>query len=481
MRWTIIFRYVGISLLMVSALMMVSAGISIANGCDEGLFPLLYSAFITLIVGIYPMIFVRAEKEVSLKEGYHIVVLSWALACLFGMLPYLCYGNEFDFINSLFESVSGFTTTGASILNDIESLPMGLQFWRMSTAWVGGIGIVTLFSLMIPRRHDRQSVLSGAELSSITRNQAGFKSTSFVKIILSIYTGMTLLCYTSLRIAGMEWFDAITNSMSACSTCGFCVKNASIAAYNSIAVEIILTIFMILSGISFVQIYLLISRGQRDNKIRYEVILAYLLTIIVATAIVFIDLESHDVCASKTDALRKAAFQVSSIITTTGFATTDTNTWPPVSTIVILALSMVCACSGSTAGGIKMDRVVIMAKSSVQEIFQLRNPYGVKNVKVNGKIISENTQKTVLTFFSLYIALIGISSLINVTCGLDLRTGISASIACIGNVGPGFGAVGSVCNYDTLPVFLKMSSMAMMLLGRLEILPILYVLRVFRL
>ena len=231
MNWKIITWYVGISLLLVAALMTISGILALYTPGDESQIPLLFSAFLTGTVGFYPLIFVRkGQHKLNFREGNSIVVGAWLLACVFGSFPYLFYGGEFTPVNAFFESVSGFTTTGASILNNIEALPLGLQFWRISTAWVGGIGIVTLFSMLTVRSD--KSMLAGAEISTVARDSvAGEKSESFANRMLCTYVVMTLISFLSLRLTGLSWFDAITNAMSAYSTCGFCTKNTSIAFY----------------------------------------------------------------------------------------------------------------------------------------------------------------------------------------------------------------------------------------------------------
>ena len=477
MRWTVILRYIGTSLLMLAFLMAVSGLVAAMNGGDRSMVPLFYSAGVTFITGAYPLIFVRQRGQIETREGYYIVVLSWITCCLFGMLPYLFYGDTFSFTDALFESVSGFTTTGASILDDIEALPMGLHFWRMSTAWVGGIGIVTLFSMMISKKFDRNSVLSGTELSGLARSQSSSTSSSgFARKMIVIYVGMTVVCSILLWITGLEWFDAVTCAMSTCSTCGFCIRNASIAAYDNVAAEIVMMVFMVTCGISFVHIYNFLRNRRNNRLIKNEIIKTYLTIIAVATALI-----TADLVVSRTDegfwqSLRESAFQVCSLITTTGFATADTDTWPALSILILVTISIFCGCSGSTAGGFKMDRLVITFKNCVNEIHLLRRPNEVRSVKLNGRILHGHVSRRVFVFLVLYVALIAVGSMVNVTFGADMRTGLTAAVACAGNVGPGFGLVGSVSNYAALPDIIKYNSMALMILGRLEIFPVLYLL-----
>jgi len=476
MKWSTILRYIGISLLMLASLMTVSGAVALLNDGDDSMRPLFFSAALTFIAGAFPLIFTRQKGEISAREGYYIVVLSWIASCLFGTTPYLCYGEGFNFTDALFESISGFTTTGASILDDIEALPAGLHFWRMSTAWVGGIGIVTLFSMMIPRKFDRHSVLSGTEISSLARSQSSLKASSFVRKVILIYIGMTVTCSLLLWVSGLSLFDAVTCAMSSCSTCGFCIRNASIAAYDNLAAEMVMMLFMVLCGISFAQLFSFMQSPGKSRLLGSEVVRTYLMIILIATVVTSADLIISHTYDNPLTALRMASFQVCSLITTTGFATTDTSVWPQLSVLTLIIVSVVCGCSGSTAGGFKIDRLVIVAKNCRNELELLRRPNVVRNVTLNGKILHGDVSRRVFVFMVLYVLLIAAGSMVNATFGTDLRTGVTAAVACAGNVGPGFGQVGSVSNYADLPDILKYNSMALMFLGRLEIFPVLYIL-----
>lgn len=475
MRPQIIIKYAGMSLIMVALMMAISALVGIFSGYDESTTPLLYFSFITLICGAYPLIFVRTDSKINSHEGIAVVVVSWIVCCVFGMVPYICYGGEFTLINAFFESVSGFTTTGASILSDIESLPKGLLFFRVSTAWVGGLGIVSLFSLVIPRSMDSRSVLSSAELSDLTRSQSSKRGKSFVSTILSVYIALTLACTLFLRFAGLGWFDAVTNAMSTCSTCGFCVRNTSIAAYANPAVEIIILLFMVASGISFV----LMASYAMGHRRKSRATLVYLIFIAVATLTVTFNLvvSAHETFPH---ALRLAAFQVGSLTTTTGFATADTTVWPSLSIVVLLAASLICGCAGSTSGGIKMDRIVLMFSYIQKSTHSAISPNRVVGARIDGHIVSDRTVSEAMKFILVYFALVAAGGLLNTLGGLDLQTGLSAAVACIGNVGPGFGSVGSMGNYASFPPILKFTSSLLMIAGRLEIFPLLSLIGILR-
>ena len=481
MNWKIITWYIGISLLFVALLMTVAGIVACCTPGDESRIALLYSAFITGIAGFYPLIFVRHGREpLSFREGNCIVVMAWLCACLFGMLPFWLYGREFTLINALFESVSGFTTTGASILNDIEALPRGLQLWRISTAWVGGIGIVTLFSMLIRERLDK-STLSGAEISDVARSPfAGERSNSFAQRMLATYVALTGVTFISLKFTGMAWFDALTNAMSACSTCGFCTRNTSIAFYANPAAEIVLTVAMLAAGINFGILFLAFLRGRPRFIWKSETIKVFLSLVAMVIFLITADLMGSGHYHYFGDALRDAAFQVASIATTTGFATQDTTLWPPLSMALLIICSLICGCSGSTSGGIKIDRAILAAKGIHRKVGLTVSPNTIQNIRIDGRVRPDSQVGDAYGYIFCYLLVVVVFAAVNITAGVDFTTGVTASIACIGNVGPGFGEVGSMSNFAAFPGILKFTSMVEMLIGRLEIFPVLYLLRSIR-
>ena len=481
MNWKIITWYIGISLLFVALLMAIAGIVACCTPGDESRIALLYSAFITGLVGFYPLIFVRHGRQpLSFREGNCIVVMAWLCACLFGMLPFLMYGREFSLVNAMFESVSGFTTTGASILNNIEGLPRGPQLWRISTAWVGGIGIVTLFSMLIRERLDK-STLSGAEISDVARSPfAGERSNSFAKRMLATYVALTGVTFLSLKFTGMGWFDALTNAMSACSTCGFCTRNTSIAFYANPAAEVILTVAMLAAGINFGILFLAFLRGRPKYIWKSETIKVFLSLVAIAIVLVTADLMMKGHYHYFGDALRDAAFQVASIATTTGFATKDTTLWPPLSMSLLIMCSLICGCSGSTSGGIKIDRAILAAKGIHRKVGLTVSPNTIQNIRIDGRVRPDSQVGDAYGYIFCYLLVVVVFAAVNITAGIDFTTSVTASIACIGNVGPGFGEVGSMANYAAFPAFLKVTSLIEMLIGRLEIFPVLYMLRSIR-
>lgn len=452
----------------IAAFMLAAAGVSMHNGFDSGFYPLLLSALITAFLGLFPLIFVDRTTEVKTKEGYAIVVGSWLVACVVGTFPYLIWGGEFSLMNAWFESVSGFTTTGASILNDIESLPQGLLFWRSATSWIGGIGVVMFALIILPSMGHSRHMLSSQELSSIAKDNFHYRSKVIIRILIFVYLSLTICTTLLLKYEGMNWHDAVNHAMSSCSTCGFSTKNSSIAYYDSVNIEMVLIGSMVLSGIHFGVLYATIT-GRRNNLFRSEIVRVYLGMMAVISIIIAISLVSDNVYDSFGEALRHSTFQVASITTTTGFATVDTNAWTPIAIILLIFCMVVCGCAGSTAGGLKVDRLVISAKIIRNRIKVQQHPNAILRVKVNGVVQDSSTQNLVTTFVIAYILLALIGTFIYTLFGCDLETAFTATIACMSNVGPGFGEVGSMGNYSDLPAMLKLVSTALMLIGRLEI------------
>ena len=477
-KWNTTLRYAGFSLIGVALLMFLSAFIAFKNDMDESFNPLVFSAMVSFLSGFFAIITTEPQENMSVEEGYCIVTGCWITACSFGALPFLIYGGEFTIVNAFFESVSGFTTTGASILNDIEALPKGLQFWRIASAWIGGIGIVTLVSLVILGQHDRHSVLASAELSDLAKSYYGGRKKHFIYRMLIVYLIITSSSAIALRLTRIPWFDAVTLAMSACSTCGFCAKNLSVGFYDNWMVEAILIVAMLLGATNFSLLFSTVWPDKRTHKNLFnsQVIRWFLALVGIAIIVVTANLYLNGICSTLPKALRLAAFQVCSLSTTTGFATTDTNVWPLGSMSILILCSLVCGCSGSTSGGIKMDRLVIALKSIPGMTKTLIGARNVNNIKVDEETKTEGKVTSVITYMALYFSIIAFGTVI-FALSMDFKTSLSASIACMGSVGPGFGAVGSMGNYAGLLGFQKVAAMIIMLLGRVEILPMLIAFR----
>ena len=468
MRVHVVIRYIGMVLQFVALFMLASAGVSMLNNYDSAFSPLLLSSFMTSLLGIFPLFFVEKVDEIKTKEGYAIVVGSWLVACIVGMFPYLIWGGEFSMINAWFESVSGFTTTGASILNDIEFLPRGLLFWRSSSAWIGGIGVVMFALVILPSMGKSRHMLSNVEMSTIAKDNFHYRSKVIFRLLVTIYVGLTVITTIALKYSGMTWFDAVNHAMTSCGTCGFSTKNSSVAFWDSGLIEGIMMTAMTLSAIHFGVLYATLT-GKRNNIFRSEVVRTFIIMMLVISVVIAISLVAGDVYSNFGQAMRHASFQVVSISTTSGFATTDTNLWTPLAMVLLIFCSVICGCAGSTSGGMKVDRLLIASKVIRNRMKIQLHPNAVIRTKMGGMVQEESTQNLVMTFIVSYIMLTLIGTIIYTMFGCDLLTGFTASISCLSNVGPGFGEIGSMSNFSGLPVVLKLCSTLLMLIGRLEI------------
>ena len=414
------------------------------------------------------MLFVPRATSISNKEGFSIVVGSWVLASVVGMFPYLIWGGEFTLINAWFESVSGFTATGATILNDIEQLPQGLLFYRTSTNWIGGVGVVMFALVILPSLGTSRMSLSNVELSSLARDNYRYRTQVIVQILLVVYVGLTVVTTLALKAAGMRWFDALNHAMSACATAGFSTKNASIAFYDNAIVEMILAGAMLISSIHFGLIYATFL-GKKNNIFRSEVVRTYIVIVVISTLFITTSLYGADIFPTVWESLRYSFFQVVSLISSTGYATADTNLWTPFAIVILIFVSIVCACAGSTSGGIKLDRVLIFCKILWARIRRQQHPNAVIRIRVDGVAQDSDLLNSVVVFIVAYIALIFMATFTNTLFGQDIMTAFTSSVACLGNVGPGFGEVGSMGNYAEIPAILKLQDSFLMLMGRLEI------------
>lgn len=468
MRFNVVSRYIGMVLLLNAVFMLLSAMISAMNDMDTGFYPLILSFLLTTVLGAFPLIFVDRSDQLNNKEGYVIVVGSWLLSCFVGTFPYLLWGGEFGFANSWFESVSGFSTTGATILNDIEALPKGLLFWRSSTHWLGGVGVVMFALVILPSLGRTKMTLSSVELSTLAKENYRYRTQKIVQILLFVYVGMTITETILLRVAGMNWFDAVNHAFSTIATGGFSTKNQSIAYYNNGWIEVIISVFMLISGLHFGLIFATIT-GKANNIFKSEVSRYYMISLLVGAILVSLSLWQAGIYSSLLESLRYGLFHTIAVVTTSGFATTDANLWPHFAIVITIFFMLQCACAGSTSGGIKSDRVLLAAKIIKAKIRQQQHPNAIIRIKMNNVVQDNEVISFTMLFMVAYMALMLVGTLINAAFGIDLLTGFTMSAACIGNIGPGFGEVGSMNNYGALPSAVKFSSTLFMLLGRLEI------------
>lgn len=479
MNISIITRYIGLVLIINGLFMLISSFVSIYYHVDSSFSPLIISSVITLTAGAFPLIFVKRDDKINIKEGFTIVVFSWILSCLFGMLPFLLYGGEFSIMNSWFESVSGYTTTGASILKDVEALPRGLLFWRASTHWLGGMGVVLFMLLILPMVNSFRMKLSKMEISSLSQDNFRYRAHQTITIISVVYVGLTAVETLLLIIAGMPLFDAVTHAFGTIATGGFSIKNLSIKAYDSFWIELIIMVFMFVSGMHFGLLYGAIS-GKNLKLFKSPIIRYYLISTMLGSLFVSLNIYLSGAIQDLPRALRDGFFQVISVSTTTGCASADSSVWPQFSMLVIMFFSLQCACSGSTAGGIKVDRVWIFIKSVKAQIIRQLHPSAIMPVKVGTSNLEREIVYSVNLFIVLYLVIVFFSAVLLTLFGLNATEAFSGSIACMGNVGPGFGSIGSLGNYSGVPDAGKFILSVEMLLGRLEIFPLMLILAIRR-
>ncbi len=417
---------------------------------------------ICLIAGVSLVCIKSNNKNMYSREGFTIVALSWIFMSIFGALPFVLTRSVNSFIDAFFETVSGFTTTGASVISDVEVLPKSILFWRSFTHWIGGMGVIVFLVAILPLSGGRNMHLVKAESPGPSVGKLVPRVKSTAKILYLIYFALTVILVMLLSFGGMSMFESLTTAFGTAGTGGFGVRNSSIGEYSSY-IQIVVTIFMILFGINF-SVYYLMLIGRFKMALRSSELWAYLC--IILSAIVLITLNSGA-------GVKHAAFQVSSIITTTGFSTTDFNKWPEFSKTILVLLMFIGASAGSTGGGIKVSRILILLKSIVKEIRISAHPKSTHKVKLDGRTLEHETIRGVNVFMVSYLAIFAISLLVISIDNMDFTSNFTAVAATINNIGPGLSCVGPTSNFSAYSAFSKLVLSMDMLIGRLEIFPIL--------
>ncbi len=477
MRKEAIIKYIGYVLLFNALFLYVAAIISFVLK-ETSLVPFLYSGLVCTILGLFPLVFTEKIDEIRFNEGLAISVFGWIITCIVGMLPYVMWGGEFTFANAFFESVSGYTTTGATILTEIESLPKGILFWRSATHWIGGMGVILFVLLILPQARGLRSSLYKTEVSNLSRMNFKTKARQIGRVIAIVYVSLTLLQTIILWLFGMTFFDAICHSMSTIATGGFSTKNTSMAFYNNFWMELTIIVFMIFSSLHFGMLYITII-GKRPNLFHSKPVRAYFILIAIGVLAIAYKLYDENLY-SAVDSLRHSLFQVISLVSTTGFATVDTKVWPIFTIIILIYFTAQGSMVGSTAGGFKFDRIYLFFKVLRNQLHLINHPQGVFASKIDNEVVDKGIELQAVSFLFLYILTFFIVTVILTLMDIDGVTAFSASLASIANVGPGFGDVGSLDSYATLPSAAKYVLSFEMLLGRLEIMNILALLLVFR-
>lgn len=457
---------IGRILLVEAALLLLP--MAVALGYGESPVPYLLPAALLVLCG--GLLSFKKPRQASLfaRDGLAVVALAWIAVSLFGALPFYISGSIESFVDCFFETVSGFTTTGATILTEVESLNRGILFWRSFTHWVGGMGVL-VFITMLSGSTDRSMNILKAEMPGPVKGKLTPRTRDTARVLYLLYFLITAVLVGMLLLGGMPLFDSLVHAFGTVGTGGFGIRADSIASYSPY-IQGVITVFMILCGINFNLYYLLLLRQWRA-ALRSDELWTYLGLAALATGVITLDLRG--VYGGLGTCLRQAAFQVGSVLTTTGYATADFNVWPGLSRAILFALMFIGGCAGSTAGGLKVSRAMILLRTIRREINRLVHPRRVTAVRCDGKALSSEVQRGVSIYFALYCLCILVTFLCLSGEPFSLETNLSAVVSCFNNVGPGLGAVGPAGSYAGYSVLSKLLLSAAMLMGRLEIYPML--------
>ena len=466
-----IYKVLGDLLLMETAMILLCAGVSLFYGGDD-LQAFLYTAGITTGAGITLVLCGRrAERQLTRRDGYLIVSLAWVVFSLFGMLPFVLSGYIPDVTNAFFETMSGVSSTGSTILDKVEDLPNGLLFWRSMTQWIGGLGIILFTIAVLPIFGINGVQVFAAEASGPTHDKVHPRIGITARWIWLLYTGLTLVAVLLLAAGGMSWFDSICHAFAATGTGGFSTRTASIAYYHSAYIEYVLSVFMFISGINFTLILLAIT--GHFKKMVYDAELKFYSVSIVGFTLCIAIILYLKTSMNAEAAFRTSLFQVISIQTSTGFFTNDYMTWPALAWGVMPVLMIIGACAGSTSGGMKCIRMVILSRVTKNEFKRLLHPNAVLPVRVNRQVVASTLQSTVLAFTFLVLLVSFVSILALLAMDIPFTESVGVVISSIGNTGPGLGSFGPAFSWNALPDAAKWLSALLMLLGRLELFTVL--------
>ena len=474
-NWKMISKIMGFLLFIEAGFLSLCIALSIFYK-ESDIAAFILSTLLTIAVGI-PLSYAGkdAERKLSRKDGYVVVTFAWIIFSIFGMLPYYISGYIPNLTNAFFETMSGFSTTGASILDDIESLPHGLLFWRSMTQWIGGMGIVIFTIAVLPIFGVGGIQLFAAEATGPKFDKITPRIDVTAKWIWAIYIVLTITETLLLMLGGLSLFDSVCHAMSTTATGGFSTKQDSIAAFHSPYVEYVITIFMFLSGINFSLLYLLFLKGSIKRLLGDSEVRWYVKTVLIFTIIITIGLLISSPMGLE-EAFRKSSFLVVSLQTTCGYVTDDYMLWAPPLWMLTTIITYCGACAGSTSGGTKCIRAVIVARIAKNEFMHILHPNAVLPVKVNGTSVSSTTKSTVLAFFVVFIMLVFLGWFVMMCIGLDFDDAYSVVISSLANVGPGIGMCGPSFSWNALPDAAKWLSIVYMLIGRLELFTVLLLL-----
>ena len=466
-----IIRIIGILLLLETTMFLVCSGVSFYYR-ESDMLDFWKAGGITAGVGLLLAFLGKGgERQLTRRDGYVLVSFAWVVFSLFGMLPFYIGGYIPDITNAFFETMSGFSSTGATILNNIESLPHGILFWRSMTQWIGGLGIIMFTIAVLPIFGISGLQVFAAEASGPTHDKVHPRIGITAKWIWSIYAGITALLVGLLMLGGMDWFDSICHAFATTGTGGFSTKQASVAHYSSPYIEYVISIFMFISGINFTLLLLFVNRKFKKFISNAE-LKFYFGSVILFTAIIALVLYYTSRMGME-ESFRKSLFQVISLQTSTGFATDDYMKWTPVLWGLFTIIMLMGACAGSTTGGLKCIRMVILTKVSRNEFKHILHPNAVLPIRINKQVIPPSIVSTVLAFCFIYLIIIIVSTLLMMAMGVGTAESLGCVISSIGNMGPGLGETGPAYSWNALPDAAKWLLSFLMLLGRLELFTVL--------
>lgn len=463
-------KTIGQVLLVESALMLIPLAVALLCGGGDAM-AILISLIITAAAGELLSLLRPRSDNLRAREGFAVVALGWILVSFFGCLPFRLHGCIPKLVDAYFETVSGFTTTGATLLTDVEVLPKGLLFWRSFSHWVGGMGVLVLSLALLPKMGARSIHLMRAESPGPAVDKLVPRVGNNAKILYYLYISLTAVMLVCLLLTGMNLYDALIHTFGAAGTGGFSNYNASVGAFDSPAAEIITGVFMALFGVNFSIYYYILRRNWGAVKHNSE-LWTYLAIMLVSSVVIaanILPMYGHNFFTS----LRYSFFQVSSIMTTTGYATADFDLWPQLSRTLLTALMLVGASAGSTGGGLKVVRMQLLVKSGIREIRHTVHPRSVNTIKMDGRTVSDSVLNGVQSFFFMYILVLIVSVLLISFDGYDLETNLTAVLSALSNIGPGFNLVGPTRNFSIFSDFSTFVLSMDMLIGRLEIFPML--------
>ena len=467
MSFALIFRIQGFLLAILGLSMCAPPLIGVAYG-QYAQQPFIFSILITLLCGLALIVCLPStQKQISQREGFLIVALGWIMASLFGSLPFLFGGTFAGLTDACFETVSGFTTTGSTVLKHIEGLPLSILFWRSMIQWLGGMGIILFSIAILPMLGIGGMQLFKAEVPGPVVEKIKPRIAETARSLWKVYALLSLAMTLLLMLCGMDLFEALCHTFTTMATGGFSTRDKSIESFGNPMIEVVIIVFMFAAGMNFILHYRVLHGKFKSLRMDRE-FLVYLSITVVAILLISLNLHDHN-GGDMLTALRHGAFQVVSILTTTGYSSANFDSWPHFTKLILLLLMFIGGCAGSTAGGIKCIRGMLVCKSTYRELFYAVHPHAVSSVKIAGKAIPDSIVRAACGFVLLYVLIFIIGSIGMALCGLDIVSAVSAAAACLGNVGPGLAAVGPYENFAFIPAVGKWILIMLMLIGRLEI------------